>query len=87
MTVEWYLSNQSWLEEVTSGNYTKYYEKMYTTGKSDIKLPLDLLSGCFLKRYLLNDHYLDLGELIPPGDLRKLSVPGQVPLLSPRCNP
>lgn len=28
-TVEWYLSNQSWLEEVTSGNYTKYYEKMY----------------------------------------------------------
>lgn len=29
MTVEWYLSNQSWLEEVTSGNYTKYYEKMY----------------------------------------------------------
>lgn len=28
-TVEWYLANQAWLDEVTSGNYLKYYEKMY----------------------------------------------------------
>ena len=29
-TVEWYLANTAWLESVTSGNYTEYYEKMYT---------------------------------------------------------
>ncbi len=28
-TVAWYLENQQWLDEVTSGNYLKYYEKMY----------------------------------------------------------
>lgn len=28
-TVEWYLSNKEWLQNVTSGDYTKYYEKMY----------------------------------------------------------
>lgn len=28
-TVEWYLANQRWLDEVTSGNYLNYYEKMY----------------------------------------------------------
>jgi dTDP-glucose 4,6-dehydratase len=28
-TVEWYLGNQSWLEEVTSGAYQHYYERMY----------------------------------------------------------
>ncbi len=28
-TVDWYLSNLSWLEEVTSGNYLNYYEGMY----------------------------------------------------------
>lgn len=28
-TVEWYLSNQAWLENVTSGDYQKYYEKQY----------------------------------------------------------
>ena len=31
-TIEWYLNNQKWVEEVTSGDYQKYYEKMY--GKS-----------------------------------------------------
>lgn len=29
-TVDWYLSNTEWLENVTSGDYTKYYEKMYS---------------------------------------------------------
>ena len=28
-TVEWYLSNQAWLDQVTSGAYQGYYEKMY----------------------------------------------------------
>ena len=30
-TVRWYLDNQAWLDSVTSGEYEKYYEKMYTT--------------------------------------------------------
>lgn len=29
MTVKWYLENQEWLDDVTSGDYQKYYEKMY----------------------------------------------------------
>ncbi|MEM6966112.1 MAG: dTDP-glucose 4,6-dehydratase [Bacteroidota bacterium] len=29
LTVKWYLENKTWLENVTSGNYQKYYEKMY----------------------------------------------------------
>ena len=28
-TVRWYLDNQEWLDNVTSGDYQKYYEKMY----------------------------------------------------------
>jgi dTDP-glucose 4,6-dehydratase len=28
-TVDWYLNNTSWLENVLSGDYEKYYEKMY----------------------------------------------------------
>ena len=28
-TVRWYLDNQDWLDNVTSGNYQKYYEEMY----------------------------------------------------------
>jgi len=28
-TVEWYLENTAWLENVTSGAYQKYYDKMY----------------------------------------------------------
>lgn len=28
-TIYWYLDNQSWVEEVTSGDYLKYYEQMY----------------------------------------------------------
>lgn len=29
LTIEWYLSNQTWLDEVTSGHYLKYYEEQY----------------------------------------------------------
>lgn len=29
-TVDWYLSNTSWLENVLSGDYEKYYERMYS---------------------------------------------------------
>jgi len=28
-TVEWYLSNEEWLDNVTSGDYQNYYDKMY----------------------------------------------------------
>ncbi len=28
-TVRWYLENQEWLDNITSGDYEKYYEKMY----------------------------------------------------------
>ena len=30
LTVKWYLENQAWLDNVTSGDYQKYYEKMYS---------------------------------------------------------
>jgi len=29
-TVDWYLENQDWVNEVTSGSYREYYEKMYS---------------------------------------------------------
>lgn len=28
-TIRWYLENQEWVEEVVSGDYQKYYDKMY----------------------------------------------------------
>lgn len=28
-TIRWYLSHQEWVEEVTTGDYQKYYEQMY----------------------------------------------------------
>ena len=28
-TVKWYLDNQEWLDQVTSGDYQGYYERMY----------------------------------------------------------
>ncbi|MCP4439265.1 MAG: dTDP-glucose 4,6-dehydratase [Aureispira sp.] len=30
-TVKWYLQNEKWLNNVTSGNYQKYYQTQYTT--------------------------------------------------------
>lgn len=29
MTVQWYLDNEKWLDNITSGDYRRYYEKMY----------------------------------------------------------
>lgn len=29
-TVDWYLANEEWMNEVTSGAYQKYYDKMYS---------------------------------------------------------
>ncbi|MBO4268001.1 MAG: dTDP-glucose 4,6-dehydratase [Bacteroidaceae bacterium] len=29
-TIEWYLNNQDWVNDVTSGDYQKYYERMYS---------------------------------------------------------
>ena len=28
-TVRWYLENQEWVDEITSGEYMKYYSEMY----------------------------------------------------------
>lgn len=28
-TIDWYLENQDWLEQVTSGDYANYYKKQY----------------------------------------------------------
>jgi len=28
-TIDWYLTNEGWLNNVTSGNYQDYYEKQY----------------------------------------------------------
>ena len=28
-TVKWYLDNQEWLDNVTSGDYQRYYDEMY----------------------------------------------------------
>ena len=28
-TVRWYLDNQAWMDNVTSGDYQRYYEEMY----------------------------------------------------------
>jgi len=28
-TIDWYLENEAWLQEVTSGDYQKYYEEQY----------------------------------------------------------
>ncbi|MFM6934061.1 MAG: GDP-mannose 4,6-dehydratase, partial [Flavobacteriales bacterium] len=30
-TVDWYLTNQEWVNQVTSGAYQEYYKKMYQT--------------------------------------------------------
>jgi len=29
-TVDWYLSNEKWLKNITSGDYQKYYEEQYS---------------------------------------------------------
>ncbi|MNT58919.1 dTDP-glucose 4,6-dehydratase [compost metagenome] len=29
LTIDWFLSNQEWLEHVTSGDYKKYYDNQY----------------------------------------------------------
>jgi dTDP-glucose 4,6-dehydratase len=29
-TIEWYLNNQDWVNQVTSGDYQTYYERMYS---------------------------------------------------------
>lgn len=28
-TVRWYLDNEEWMDNITSGEYEKYYEQMY----------------------------------------------------------
>jgi dTDP-glucose 4,6-dehydratase len=28
-TIDWYLQNEDWVKDVTSGNYQKYYDEQY----------------------------------------------------------
>ena len=35
-TVKWYLDNQEWLDNVTSGDYQKYYEQQYQIGRAHV---------------------------------------------------
>jgi dTDP-glucose 4,6-dehydratase len=28
-TVRWYLENQTWVEQIVTGDYVNYYERMY----------------------------------------------------------
>ena len=28
-TIEWYLANESWMDNITSGEYKKYYQQQY----------------------------------------------------------
>lgn len=37
-TVRWYLDNQEWMDNVTSGAYQHYYDDMYKTGNSNRKI-------------------------------------------------
>ena len=36
-TVEWYLNNTQWIENIVYGNYKKYYKKIYSTAYVDVK--------------------------------------------------
>ncbi|HIE72836.1 MAG TPA: dTDP-glucose 4,6-dehydratase, partial [Flavobacteriales bacterium] len=29
-TIAWYLSNEKWMDNITSGDYQKYYEQQYS---------------------------------------------------------
>ena len=29
-TVRWYLANKEWMDDITSGEYERYYQEMYT---------------------------------------------------------
>ena len=31
LTIDWYLSNENWLNDVTSGVYQRYYDEQYST--------------------------------------------------------
>ena len=33
ITIAWYLDNSAWWEEIISGEYQNYYEKMYGSRK------------------------------------------------------
>ena len=33
-TIEWYLHNRAWMDKIVSGEYMKYYERMYANNKA-----------------------------------------------------
>ena len=37
-TVKWYLDNEKWLENITSGDYLDYYEEMYGKYHREVEL-------------------------------------------------
>ena len=39
-TVRWYLDNQEWMDNITSGEYERYYEEMYTQDEGFINLSI-----------------------------------------------
>ncbi len=43
-TVSWYLDNQQWLDNVTSGEYQKYYEEQYVNACSKRQYKINLFS-------------------------------------------
>ncbi|MNW11779.1 dTDP-glucose 4,6-dehydratase [compost metagenome] len=32
ITIDWFLNNEDWLDNVTSGDYQKYYDNQYKAG-------------------------------------------------------
>lgn len=42
VAIDWYLKNEEWMNNVTSGNYQKYYEEMYKNKEEE---------KCLLKIY------------------------------------
>lgn len=42
MTIQWYLNNQNWMEEIVSGDYLKYYKKMYSNRLINIEREVNL---------------------------------------------
>lgn len=39
-TIEWYLNNTNWIENIISGDYVKYYEKMYCYNERKVNMDL-----------------------------------------------
>ncbi|MDE6308688.1 MAG: GDP-mannose 4,6-dehydratase, partial [Muribaculaceae bacterium] len=36
LTIDWYLDHPEWVESVTSGDYQRYYDEMYTNREQKV---------------------------------------------------